>query len=65
MNTSRYINTNTPGSMDKNTSGYMDTNTPGYMDTNTPELKTLEYDILNPDLLINLKIKFTRKTSKI
>ena len=49
----------------QNTLGYMDTNTPGYMDTNTPELKTLEYDILNPDLLINLKIKFTRKTSKI
>ena len=49
----------------QNTLGYMNTNTPGYMDTNTPELKTLEYDILNPDLLINLKIKFTRKTSKI
>ena len=49
----------------QNTLGYMDTNTPGYMDTNTPELKTLEYDILNPDLLINLKIKFTRRTSKI
>ena len=49
----------------QNTLGYMDTNSPGYMDTNTPELKTLEYDILNPDLLINLKIKFTRRTSKI
>ena len=30
-----------------------------------PELKTLECDILNPDLLINLEIKFMRKTSNI
>ena len=29
------------------------------------ELKTLECDILNPDLLINLEIKFMRATSKI
>ena len=29
------------------------------------ELKTLECDILNPDLLINLEIKFMRKTSNI
>jgi len=30
-----------------------------------PELKTLECDILNPDLLINLEIKFMRTTSNI
>ena len=29
------------------------------------ELKTLECDILNPDRLINLEIKFMRKTSNI
>ena len=29
------------------------------------ELKTLEWDILNPDLLTNLEIKFMRKTSHI
>ena len=29
------------------------------------ELKTLECDILNPDLLINLEIKFMRTTSNI
>ena len=29
------------------------------------ELKTLECDILNPDLLTSLKIKFMRKTSYI
>ena len=29
------------------------------------ELGTLECDILNPDLLINLEIKFMRKTSNI
>ena len=27
---------------------------------NWPEQKTLEWDILNPDLLINLEIKFMR-----
>ena len=32
---------------------------------NGTELKTLEWDILNPDLLINLEIKFMRKTSNI
>jgi len=31
----------------------------------SPELKTLECDILNPDLLINLEIKFMRRTSNI
>ena len=30
-----------------------------------PELKTLECDILNPDLLINLEIEFMRRTSNI
>ena len=30
-----------------------------------PELKTLEWDILNPDRIINLEIKFMRKTSHI
>ena len=30
-----------------------------------PELKTLELDLLNPDLLIYLEIKFMRKTSHI
>ena len=29
------------------------------------ELKTLEWDILNPDLIINLEIKFMRTTSNI
>ena len=29
------------------------------------DLKTLECDILNPDLLINLEIKFIRKTRNI
>ena len=29
------------------------------------ELKTLECDILNPDLLTNLEIKFMRKTGNI
>ena len=29
------------------------------------ELKTLECDILNPDLLINLEIKFMRRLSNI
>ena len=29
------------------------------------ELKSLECDILNPDLLINLEIKFMRRTSNI
>ena len=29
------------------------------------ELKTLECDILNPDLLINLESKFMRRTSNI
>ena len=33
--------------------------------TNSTELKTLECDILNPDLLINLEIKFMRTTSNI
>ena len=32
---------------------------------NSPELKTLECDILNPDLSTYLKIKFMRKTSHI
>ena len=31
----------------------------------TPELKTSEWDILNPDLLTYLEIKFMRKTSHI
>ena len=31
----------------------------------TPELKTLECDILNPDMLINLEIKFMRRTRNI
>ena len=30
-----------------------------------PELKTLEWDILNPDLLINLEINNKRRTSNI
>ena len=30
-----------------------------------PEMKTLECDILNPDLLINLEIKFMRSISNI
>ena len=30
-----------------------------------PELKTLECDILNPDLLTFLEIKFMRRTSHI
>ena len=31
----------------------------------SPELKTLELDILNPVLLINLQIKFMRSISNI
>ena len=31
----------------------------------TPELKTLEWDILNPDRIINLEIKNERRTSNI
>ena len=31
----------------------------------TPELKTLEWDILNPDRIINLEIKNDRRTSNI
>ena len=31
----------------------------------SPELKTLEWDILNPDRIINLEIKKERRTSKI
>ena len=30
-----------------------------------PELKTLEWDILNPDRIINLEIKNERRTSNI
>ena len=33
--------------------------------TKFPELKTLEWDIFNPDLLINLEIIFMERTSNI
>ena len=36
-----------------------------YKNLQSTELKTLECDILNPDLLINLEIKFMRKTINI
>ena len=35
------------------------------MDKNSTELKTFEWDILNPDLLINLEINNKRRTSII
>ena len=41
------------------------THRPGDVMENLPELKTLESNFLNPDLLINLKIKFMRTTSNI
>ena len=37
--------------------GYRITRKPGYMIISIPELKTLEFDTLNSDRLINLEIK--------
>ena len=39
---SEYLDTSLPG--------YKDTWIQGYIETKIPELKTLEWDILNPDL---------------
>ena len=36
-----------------------------FTDFRGPELKTLEWDILNPDRIINLEIKNERRTSNI
>ena len=38
------------GYLDTSLPGYKDTWIQGYIETKIPELKTLEWDILNPDL---------------
>ena len=43
--------------------GYRITRKPGYMIISIPELKTLEFDTLNSDRLINLEIKKKRRSS--